>query len=106
MALLNSSFDASYKNDVDLSFENGYIKYHRFSSEPIELHLNNTTRFINFDAGSNMGYQFEAIHAMECLDKDVIESPILSHSFSLKLMETLDAIRKDADIVYPNHDSI
>jgi predicted dehydrogenase len=106
MALLNSSFDASYKNDVDLAFENGYIKYHRVSNEPIELHKNDTTQFINFDAGPNKGYQFEAIHVMKCLDNNLLESPILPHSFSLKLMETLDSIRKDAAIVYPNHDSI
>jgi len=51
-----------------------------------------------------MGYQFEAIHVMECLDKNLKESPVLPFSLSLELMNILDAIRKDAGIVFPNHD--
>ena len=103
-AVLSSSFDASYKNDVELSFEKGCIKYHRFSGDPIELNINNTIQEISFDAGPYMGYQFEAIHVMECLDKQLIESPILSNKVSLDLMHILDAVRKDASIIYPNHD--
>ena len=103
-AVLSSSFDASYKNDVELSFEKGCIKYRRFSGDPIELNINNTIQEISFDAGPYMGYQFEAIHVMECLDKQLIESPILSNKVSLDLMHILDAVRKDASIIYPNHD--
>ena len=49
-------------------------------------------------------YQFEAIHVMKCLDKGLIESPILPLSLSLKLMNILDTVRKDAGIVFPIHD--
>lgn len=104
-AVLTSSFETSYKNDTELCFEKGYIKYDRFSNDSILLNLNGTTKQIDFNAGPNMGYQFEAIHVMECLDKNLIESPILDNKFSLDLMEILDAVRKDASIVYPNHDS-
>ena len=41
---------------------------------------------------------------MECLDKQLIESPILTNKVSLDLMNILDAVRKDANIIYPNHD--
>jgi len=51
-----------------------------------------------------MGYHFEASHVMECLDKNLKESPILPHSLSLDLINILDRVRKDAGIVYPNHD--
>lgn len=104
IAILNSSFKSEYKNDVELSFEKGYIKYDRFSSEPILLHTTNKSEQITFDAGPNLGYQFEAIHVMECLDKNLIESPILPLSTSIDLIEILDAIRKEACIVFPNHD--
>ncbi|REE80904.1 putative dehydrogenase [Lutibacter oceani] len=103
-AVLSSSFEASYKNDVELIFEKGCIKYHRFSGNPIELTINDTIQEINFDAGPNMGYQFEAIHVMECLDKQLIESPVLTNKVSLDLINILDAVRKDANIIYPNHD--
>ena len=41
---------------------------------------------------------------MECLDKKLVESPILPLSVSVDLMEILDGIRKEANIVFPNHD--
>lgn len=104
-AVLTSSFDAEYINDVELCFEFGIIKYDRFSSDPIQLIKNETSTFINFEAGPNLGYQFEAMHVMECLDKDLIESPILSNEVSLDLIHILDRIRKDAGIIFPNHDS-
>ena len=49
-------------------------------------------------------YQFEAIHVMECLDKGLKESHVLPLSLSLELMHILDRVRKDAGIIFPNHD--
>ena len=46
------------------------------------------------------GYQHEARHVCECLEKGLKESPVMTHADSLLLMETLDAIRKRAGIVY------
>jgi len=103
-AVLTSSFDAEYKNDVELCFEHGIIKYERFSSDPIVLIKNKTSTEINFEAGLNLGYQFEAIHVMECLDKGLIESPVLTNKVSLNLINILDGIRDDAGIIFPNHD--
>lgn len=103
-AVLTSSFNSFYKNDTELCFENGIIKYERFSNEPIQLIKNGITTQIHFEPGPNLGYQFEAIHVMECLDKNLIESPILTNQISLNLISTLDKIRKKAGIVYPNHD--
>ncbi|MEX1382378.1 Gfo/Idh/MocA family protein [Lutibacter sp.] len=103
-AVLTSSFDSEYKNESELCFERGIIKYDRFSKDPILLIKDKKTTKIPFENGPNMGYQFEAIHVMECLDKNLIESPILPLSLSLKLMNILDAVRKDAGIIFPNHD--
>jgi predicted dehydrogenase len=103
-AILTSSFDADYKNESELCFEHGIIKYERFSPKPIQLIKNNIVEEITFENGPFLGYHFEASHVMDCLDKNLIESPILPHSLSLDLMKILDAVRKDAGIVYPNHD--
>ena len=51
-----------------------------------------------------MGYELEAKHVMECLDQGLIESPVLPLNKSRELMEILDAVRKDAGIVFPKHD--
>ena len=103
-AVLTSSFDSEFKNESELCFENGIIKYDRFSKDPIVLIKEGKIREIPFENGPNMGYQFEAIHVMECLDKNLKESPILPLSLSLELMNILDSVRKDAGIIFPNHD--
>jgi len=51
-----------------------------------------------------MGYQFEAMEVMRCLDNGKTESDIVPHSFSLILMNTLDRIRNSAGIVFPGRD--
>lgn len=103
-AVLTSSFDSEYKNESELCFEHGIIKYDRFSRDPILLIKNEKIIEIPFENGPNMGYQFEAIHVMECLDENLKESPVLPLSLSLELMNILDNVRKDAGIVFPNHD--
>ncbi len=50
------------------------------------------------------GYQFEAMEVTNCLKNSRLESKIVSHQFSLDLIETLDAVRKEIGLVYPNHD--
>lgn len=47
------------------------------------------------------GYQFEARHVGECLRTGLTESPVMSLSDSLLLMETLDRIREECGIRYP-----
>ncbi|UMB59943.1 Gfo/Idh/MocA family oxidoreductase [Lutibacter sp. A80] len=103
-AVLTSSFDAEYKNESELCFEHGILKYDRFSPDPITLIKDGKTTKISFENGPHLGYQFEASHVMECLDKNLKESPIMPFSLSLKLMNILDAVRKDANIIFPKHD--
>lgn len=103
-AVLTSSLDASFKNESELCFQNGIIKYDRFSKEKITLIKDGKTQEIDFEPGPNKGYQFEAIHVMECLDNNLIESPVLTNKLSLDLMNILDRVRKKAGIVFPNHD--
>jgi predicted dehydrogenase len=50
------------------------------------------------------GYQFEAAHVTKCLQTNQLESPIMTHQFSLDLMELLDAVRAEIGLVYAKHD--
>ena len=104
IAVLTSSFESSCKNETELCFENGFIKVERNSNEPILMNKDGLDQFVDFDKISGMGYELEAAHVMDCLDKNLIESPILSNSFSLDLIEVLDAVRSESGIVFPNHD--
>lgn len=104
MASLTSSFAASSKNETELCFEHGYIKFERDHDIPIFLGKNGVEQTVKVDAGDGMGYELEAAHVMDCLDKGITESPTLPLSFSLELMNLMDAVRKDAGIVFPGRD--
>lgn len=104
MAVLTSSFASSCHNETELCFENGFIKFIREPEFPILVECNGVQEEIYIEQPKGMGYELEAIHVMECLDKGLIESPVLPLSTSRELMEIMDAVRKDAGIVFPKHD--
>lgn len=104
MAVLTSSFESSCKNETELCFENGFIKFIREPEFPIIFEVDGIEESINVEQPKGMGYELEAAHVMECLDKGLIESPVLPLSTSRDLMEIMDAVRKDAGIVFPKHD--
>lgn len=47
------------------------------------------------------GFEFQIAEVVRCLDEGLIESPLLPHSFSLQLSETMDEIRKQIGVAYP-----
>ena len=50
---------------------------------------------------TGFGYQYEARHVNECLKKGLVESPVMTHTDTLALMEVLDTIRMKAGLKYP-----
>lgn len=104
-AVLTSSFAATCNNLTELCFENGTLKFLRNTNTPITLLHNGKTEIIDFDTDERMGYFREAQHVMDCLDSNLVESPILPLSFSLSLIKLLDEIRKESGINFPNSNS-
>jgi predicted dehydrogenase len=104
MAVLTSSFESSCKNETELCFENGFIKFERDPEVLITFEKNGVREEVGFQVPKGMGYEFEAAHVMDCLDKGLEESPVLTFSKSRDLMNVLDAVRKEAGIVFPAHD--
>ena len=47
------------------------------------------------------GYHLEAAHVQQCLAQGLTESPLMPLSFSLQLMQTLDAVRAQIGLRYP-----
>jgi predicted dehydrogenase len=47
------------------------------------------------------GFEYEIRETMDCLDKGLIESPRMPHSFSLAVSRTMDTIRRQCGIRYP-----
>ncbi len=104
MAVLTSSFESSCNNETELCFEHGFIKFIREPEFPILIERNGVQEEVYIEQPKGMGYELEAKHVMECLDQGLIESPVLPLNKSRELMEILDAVRKDAGIVFPKHD--
>ncbi|WP_159439391.1 Gfo/Idh/MocA family protein [Tenacibaculum agarivorans] len=103
-AYLRAGFMNDSCNYSIFHFEKGTVQISREMNCPIVIKTENGIEELKEDDGAGYGYYFEAAHVMECLDKGVIESPVLSNNFSLQLIQTLDKIRKQINLVYPNHD--
>ena len=108
LAQLFSTFLSDSGTEADICGTKGRIRltsryYTPFTSIEYFTGKNETKQII--DTGSSFeegfGYQHEARHVCECLKKGLTESPVMTHADSLLLMQTLDAIRKEAGIIYP-----
>jgi len=79
-------------------------RFHESTS--VSLLLNNEEPKEIFFEFLGFGYRYEAEAVMEYLSKNVVEHPLMSHAFSLDLMELLDQVRNEAGIFYPAYDRI
>jgi len=105
LAQLFSTFSSDLATDADISGNQGRLHLTTRFYEPsstIEFYPGraDTKREIPVDKEPGFGYQYETRHVVDCLQKGLKESPIMSHADTLLLMETLDSIRKIAGIRY------
>jgi predicted dehydrogenase len=107
IASLVSSFACHSSTQTEFSFENGFVRLNRRFYTPTSLTYWKSfeeEKLITFEKGVGFGYELEAAHVMDCLDAGKIESDLMSHSISADLMGIMDWVRKDAGIVFPEHD--
>lgn len=110
MASLISSFACHSSIETEYFCEKGILKLNRrwFTPTTISIWESSTMKeeLIEVPLHEGAGYQFEAAHLMKCLDEGKTESEMMPLSFTTDMMETLDRIRKDANIVFPKHDIV
>ncbi|MFA5329351.1 MAG: Gfo/Idh/MocA family oxidoreductase [Prolixibacteraceae bacterium] len=109
IASLVSSFASHSSIQTEFSFENGFVRLNRrfFTATTLTYWKNREEeKIIAFEKGEGNGYDLEARHVMECLNSGKIESDLMPLSFSYDLMQLMDRVRKDAGIVFPDHDAI
>lgn len=106
MATIYSSFRTAAGIGCDLMCENGNLFFSRGRdmSQRLNVALNGKENKEYSLLPDGMGYQFEAMEVMKCLDEGKPESDIVPLSFSRDLMKTLDRIRESAGIVFPGRD--
>ena len=103
LSLLSSSVIACTEQEAHISCEKGRIAIPRFWYRPkkaLILENDKPERWIN-EEFEGWGYQFQAMEANRCLREEKAESPLMTHDFSLTLMQTMDEIRKQCNIIYP-----
>lgn len=106
MATLYSSFRTAAGIGCDILCEKGNIFFsrRRDMSQQLVVELNGKERKEHSLLPEGMGYHFEAMEVMKCLDEGLIESRVVPHQFSLDLISTLDRIRQAAGIIFPGRD--
>jgi len=81
----------------------GYIKVPFFlGAQSFEVFIEGQAPVIHkypFEAHQN--FHFEIEHAHECINKGLIESPLLAHKTSLEMMKTMDDLRAQWGLKYP-----
>lgn len=103
LATLYSSFLTAGGIGCDLLCERGNLMFsrRRDMSQQLITEINGLEPEVFALLPEGMGYQYEAIEAMKCLDEGRIESSVVPHSFSIDLMNTLDRIREAVGISFP-----
>jgi len=106
IASLFSSIVARTGKEAEIIGEQGRIILHSEFFRPTKLTVTRLNAGIETIEPhyTGKGFVYEAAEAMNCLEKGLIESEMMSHAFSIRLMEVLDSIRKECGIYYPNHD--
>lgn len=102
-AVLDASFLATTPTEAIIEGTQGAIYMH-----PRFHHCNKLTLKINGKADTafdlpyaGFGYTHEIAEVVKCLNKDALESPLVSHKHTQEFMKLLDGIRKQMGLVYP-----
>jgi len=107
MANLTSSFASHSPIQTEYLCEKGYVVLNPRWFTPTDITIwkeGGEVSTIDSIHREGFGYQYEAQHVMECLDKGLIESPKMTWQMSQNLMGILDRVRIDAGIFFPGHD--
>lgn len=98
---LYCSFNENTASEAFIIFEEAEVKLHsRFhETDKLSIMKDESEEFIDYDYKAK-GYHFEIMHAQECLNKGLKESPLMPFEFSVLLIETLDEIRNQIGLEY------
>ena len=101
-AYLTSAVNEETPTELQIKLDKGTITAHTRFHEPtsITVFKNNKSKTTDYPQDFN-GYQYEAIHVQNMLDRNVKESNIMTFEKSLQLMKLLDEVRLKIGLSYP-----
>ena len=47
------------------------------------------------------GYEYQVIECKRCIDKGLLESPMMPHKETISIMKQMDELRKEWGVIYP-----
>lgn len=105
LAQLFSTFCSNLATEADINGDRGRLRLTSRFYEPgttLEYYPGrvDSRQEIPYDREPGWGYQHEARHVTECLQKGWTESPVMSANDTLQLMDILDEVRRIAGIQY------
>lgn len=102
IATLSSGFEAAGTMNAMIAGTKGEIRLPFFwkGQEAVVSYPDGREEHHYFSFESS-GLQYQALHLMECLDQNLMESPVMSLNESLELQLTMDKIRRDWALKYP-----
>ncbi len=106
LAQLFSTFSSNLATEADINGTKGRIRLTSRFYEPstqVEYYPGraDSKTILPFEKEPGWGYQYEIRHVHDCLHQSLTESPVMTFSDSLLMMNTLDEIRAKAGIKYP-----
>lgn len=109
MSVQFSSIIQSSNTDAKIYGSKGWIYMHPRWHNPTSLTHFDYAKQQYTDEGFNFvgtGYNYQVEEVQRCLSLGLLESPMMNHNFSQMLMETMDQIRSQIGLSYPDHDQI
>jgi len=104
LASLSATFEAETPVEATITGKKGVIRmtnrFHNAVGNVSIVKGGVTVEVGGIRREQGAGYQFEARHVGECLQKNLLESPVMRHEDTLLLIETLDRIRATCGIHY------
>ncbi len=102
-AELSASYAKKAPVDAVITGNDGLIRIPQFLGAK-ELHIHRTgekPEILDFPYGEGQNFKFEIAHAMECIAAGKTESDIMPLSKTLEIMETMDELRRQWNLTYP-----
>jgi predicted dehydrogenase len=105
LALISAGVDGRFRDDISIHGSTASIrlespwKLSRLHLDPQEGERKTFT--LPLQGG---GYGYQATEVMRCLDAGLLESPVMPLDESLAIMQTLDRLRAQWNLAFPNED--
>jgi predicted dehydrogenase len=105
IAQLFSTLASNLATSADIAGDKGRLRItHRFHGPSTQLEFYpdvvDSREAVDFEETKGNGFEYEAQHVTECLQKGLAESPLRTFEETLLMMEILNVIREKAGIKY------